>query len=174
MRAKVIFSAVVAAALGTAWIVLTERNGDPARVVSEFDRRLSDSFQPRPLPTPPSLEGKVSSIVQVAPAWSEVKSLASSLTWQNRQIAEAKALIRYETRPGDVYSYDWDARQATSSRAWQIEESSDFNMRRTKVATIAAAAGFGVSIGVLMTCSWLWGALLRRVRELSNAMRGRE
>ena len=174
MRARAIFSAVVAAILFAGGMVLAERNGDPAGAIQAFESKLESAFQRKPIPTPPGLEGKVSNIFQIAPSWADVESLASELTWSNRKTAEARAMLRYETRPESVYSFEWETRDATAQRHWQIEENFDFEMRRVGTAAVAAAVGFGASFGALLGCSWLWGALLRRVRELSNAVKGRE
>jgi hypothetical protein len=153
---------------------LTERRGDPASSIAEAERQLAAAFQPRALPTPASLEGKVSNIVQLAPAWSDVESIASKLTWQNRQVIEAKGLARYESRPSDVYSFDWQNRNVKAAQALVAEESSVFFVRLAQSAAVAAVGGFAVSLALLSACAWLWAALLRRIRELSNAVRGRE
>jgi len=84
LKARVTFSLVVAIVLSLAGLLLTERRGDPASVIFEAETQLAAAFQPRALRTPTSLKGKISSIVQIAPAWSEVQSIASQLTWQNR------------------------------------------------------------------------------------------
>lgn len=174
MKAKLTFSAVVAAILFVGGMALAERNGDPAVTVALFETQLEGAFQPKQISTPANLQGKFSNIVQTAPAWTEVERLATGLTWSNRQVAEARALLRYESRPGSVYSFQWGERFVTAQRPWQIEEAGAFQIRRVGTAAAAGFVGFCSSLAVLLGCSWLWGAFIRRVRELSNAFRGKE
>ena len=141
MKARVKFSAVVAVLLSVAAVLLTERRGDPASSIAEAERQLAAAFQPRALPTPANLEGNVENIVQVAPAWSEVENIASRLTWPNRQVIEARGLGRYESRPSDVYSFDWQNRNVRADQALVAEESSAFFLRRAQSATVAGVAG---------------------------------
>lgn len=174
MRAKLIFSVTVALLLFAGGMALAERRGDSAATVALFESQLESAFAPKQIPTPTNLEGRFRDIVQTTPAWTEVERLATGLTWSNRQVAEARALLRYENRPGLVYAFQWDDRFVTAERPWQVEEPGAFQTRRVETATAAGAFGFCATFAVLVGCSWLWGASLRRVRELSNAFRGKE
>lgn len=111
--------------------------------------------------------------VSLDSAWTEVQTIWADLTWSNRQVAEARALRQFDSRPGSASLYDWDNRFRKSKAQWQVQEVAAFQSQRALYAAGAAVGAFVVVILVLAVCGWLWRGMLARIRELSNAIRGK-
>ncbi len=149
----------------------------------EFDRdptsddleRIFAQMQPgRRLPDPPQgLTGGLGKITQTAPAWGELEPVWSSPTWSNQQIAKAKAMMRWRTKPKDFDSYAWEEGFARAAQPWQVEERGRFFGRRISYAAGATVGGFLLTFGALALLLWSWRFVLARIRELSNAFRGK-
>ncbi len=108
--------------------------------------------------------------VFVESAWKEAEDWWKGLTWLNRTAAERMTLARFPSKPESASSYDWDTRHRESE--FTTEEALSFNIRRIGYAAAALAAVFALLLFLLAVFGWLWRALLARVRELSQAMRG--
>jgi hypothetical protein len=106
-------------------------------------------------------------------AWAEIEGAWSSLTWHNRRIAEARALRQFDSRPSGVSLSDWDNRFRGSEERWQVQESVTFQFQRVAYAVGAAGGAFVLVLLALALCGWLWRATLARIKEVSNAVRGR-
>jgi hypothetical protein len=108
--------------------------------------------------------------VLVDSAWKEAEGWWKGLTWLNRSAAERMTLARFPSKPESASSYDWDVRHREAE--FTIEEALSVNIRRTGWAVAALVAVFVLLLLILAVFGWLWRALLARVRELSQAMRG--
>ena len=128
---------------------------------SEVERIVFDLYQ----------TGKKSYVAHDS-AWAEVQRIWASMTWSNKQTAEAKALRQFDTKPTDASSYDWDYRFRKSNEPWHVQEVSDFQARRAFYSGGAAIAAFTFVVLALAATGWLWRALLARIREFANAVRG--
>ena len=106
-------------------------------------------------------------------AWNEIQTIWAGLTWGNQQIAEAKALRQFDSKPSSASSYDWDYRFRKSKDQLQVQEVAAFQSQRALYTAAAAVGTFAAVILVLAVCGWLWRATLARIRELANAMRGK-
>lgn len=106
-------------------------------------------------------------------AWTEIQSAWSGLTWGNRQIAEAKGLLKFDSKPTGTSSYDWDNRFRSSKGQWRIQEAVAFQAQRAMYTLGGAVGTFIAALLVLAVFGWLWGATLARIRELANAVRGK-
>lgn len=122
---------------------------------------------------PPTLKGKLGKVVQIAPAWSELQPLWAALVWSNKQVAEARALRRYSERPETYPAYQWDRRIAEAAKPWQLESRSRLLMGRFGYAVGGAIGAFLVMLLLLAALVWSWHFLLARIREVSQAVRGR-
>jgi hypothetical protein len=154
-----------------------ERSGDPVSVVKQAEKQLEEAFKPKPINSPPG--AKYTNIVQIAPAWSEITKISNSFTWLNEDIFKAKALVKYDevvkdnSPPVGVYSYDWDRRYEKSSEAWSIQEDSSYYIEKAKMAIVGGVGGAVTTLVVLWLLAWGWQFLLTRIRELSEAIRGK-
>lgn len=106
-------------------------------------------------------------------AWSEVQAGWANLTWHNKQIAETKALREFPSKPSGASSYDWDNRFRKINGPWQVQEPMAFQIQRITYILGAAISTFVAVILFLAACGWLWRATLARIREFSNAVRGK-
>lgn len=116
---------------------------------------------------------RIVKVVQLTPGASDLRYIWGPLTWGNRNIAEAKALVRFNKKPEDILNYDWDKRYRLSQAKWNIEEPTSYMLRRAKNAGLAAITG---SVGIwftLIVLSWLWLFFLARLREIADAVRGK-
>jgi hypothetical protein len=122
---------------------------------------------------PPQLERTIGEVRQVSPGWNDLPPLWRSLTFTNQQAAEAKAMLRYESKPNSVADHTWNQRFQTAATLWQIEE---VRTRRLHMAVFGAGGAVGGFTGALIALalvSWMWCFLLARIRELSDALRGK-
>lgn len=141
-------------------LLLVEGPADPN--TSEVEQIVADLYQK-----------KNKHYISHSSAWTEAQAIWSGLTWGNQQIAEGKALRQFDSKPSSASSYDWDYRFRTSKEQWQIQETAAFQSQRVLYAAAAAVGTFAAVILVLALCSWLWRAILARIRELANAIRGK-
>lgn len=141
-------------------LLFVEGPADPN--TSEVERIVAELFQ----------KG-TKQYVSLDSAWTEVQTIWADLTWGNREVAEAKALRQFESKPASASSYDWDSRFRKSKDEWKIQEPAAFQSQRALYTAGAAVGTFVAVIVVLAVCGWLWGGLLARIRELSNAIRGK-
>lgn len=111
--------------------------------------------------------------VSLDSAWTEVQTIWADLTWRNQRIAEAKALRKFDSKPGSASSYDWDSRFRTSKDQWQVQDIAAFQSQRALYTAGSAVGTFAAVLLFLAVCGWLWRGLLARIRELSNAIRGK-
>jgi hypothetical protein len=149
------------------------RSGDTRVTIKEAERKLSIAFEPKPIPIPENLRGKFTNIRQVAPAWSEVEAISHSLTWQNQETAEAKAMMHYDSYFDGMNSYIWKEKETLSNRPWIIEEKNDFYLKKLYSGVVYAATAFVASLLCLLLLSWSWKFLLARIREVADAIRGK-
>ena len=108
--------------------------------------------------------------VFVDSAWNEAEGWWKGLTWRNRSVAERMTLARFPSKPDSASSLEWNSRHREAE--FESEEAVSFNLRRAGYAAGALAATFALLLVLLAMFGWLWRALLARVRELSQAMRG--
>ncbi len=116
------------------------------------------------------ISSRRSDFVLVESAWTEAEGWWEGLTWGNRRAAERMTLSHFPSKPEMVSTYDWDARRPEA--AFSVEEDAAHNLSRIGYATVTFFAVLALFLVVLAACSWLWRALLARVRELSRAVRG--
>ena len=171
MKSQLLVSAVCASIAAFLGAVLTEKAGDPSALITSVEQRLTHAFQPVDIPVQPG--GNITKVTQVAPPWSELEAIWEPLTWQNQRVAKAKALLHYDSNPSSFESYAWDGRFVAASEPWHVEEAGQFLLRRLQGAAIGGAGGFGAVFAFLLLLSWLWKFLLARLREVSDAIRGR-
>ncbi len=172
LKTQIIIAALVGAVVTCTGAFLVERKGDPASDIRAVEGRLQEAYTPKEIPVPASLVGKFTTITEVAPAWSEVEAVWEGLHWKNREIAKAKALLHYTESP-EPYSYVWQDRQRIAAQAWFLEESGELWGRRATAAACGGTIAFAVSLGFLALVGWLWRFFLARLREISNAVRGK-
>jgi len=141
-------------------LLFVEGPADPH--TSEVERIVTDLYQK-----------KNKQYVSHDSAWIEVQAMWSGLTWDNQQIAEAKALREFDSKPSSASSSDWDYRFRKSKGQWQIQEAAAFQSQRALYTAAATVGTFAAVILVLAVCGWLWRATLARIRELANAIRGK-
>lgn len=122
---------------------------------------------------PKQLVQRLGKVTQTAPGWDDLRPLWQPLEFSNKEIAEAKAMLRYESKPDAVSGYDWNRRFVAASASWQVEEVRTFRLKRMQFAAIGAAAGFVAAFVSVLILAWLWHFLLDRIREMSSAFRGK-
>jgi hypothetical protein len=111
-------------------------------------------------------------IIFLGPLWKDVDKICQTLTRENRRIAKAKVMVRYDRKPDQNDMEIWIDREKLSNQDWQAE---DRSMRLLKSIGISAVVGAFSSIlllGLAFVISWTWYFLLERIRELSKAIRG--
>jgi hypothetical protein len=173
MKRYIIISVIIAAIACIIGVFSVGRSGDTQMVIKETDRKLSIAFAPKPILIPENLKGKFKNIRQIAPAWSEVEAISHVLTWQNQEIAEAKAMMHYDSYFDGMNSYIWKEKETLSSSPWIIEENNDFYLRKLYSGVAYAAAAFVATLLCLLLGSWSWKFLLARIREVADAIRGK-
>jgi hypothetical protein len=173
MKRFLIISCLVGVAAGLFGWLQVQRSGDTSAIIRDAETKLTKAFEPKPIVIPSSINGKAKSIVQIAPAWSEVEEISRPLTWHNRQIAEAKAMLRYGSYHDKMDSYIWERREALANTSWLVEESGTVFLNRLYSGALYALVCFVVAFISLFLISWLWRFFLARVRELSDAIRGK-
>jgi len=173
MKRYFIISLVVALIVGLLGVLQVQRSGDPSALIKEAEGKLSKAFEPKPIPVPGNLRGKFTNIRQITPAWSEIKETTEALTWQNQQIAEAKAMMHYDSYFDKMDSYVWQDRESLSNKPWFVEETSQFYLRKFYSGLTYAAIAFVATLLFIVLLSWSWKFLLARIREVSDAIRGK-
>jgi len=199
MRTQLVLSAIIAALAAVFGASTAEKNGDPSAVIQDVERRLAETFRVRSVverviqSAPAGLsrdefEALLTKELQTSgldpkellngktpqsPAWGTVKPIFDQLTWQNQQIATAKAMLHYDSSPDGVESYVWERRSKVAAEPWHFEEPSQFRRRRIGFATAGGAAGFVGGLGFLVLLAWLWKFFLARLREVSDAIRAK-
>ncbi|MFZ3129272.1 MAG: hypothetical protein WA136_14770 [Rhodoferax sp.] len=108
--------------------------------------------------------------VAVDTAWSEIETSWQGFTWANRRVAEHRTLAQFPSKPSSVSDYEWEDRQKED--AFTTEEVLSFNLRRTGYSVATFTGVFAFVVIALAAIAWLWRALLARLRELSQAIRG--
>lgn len=171
MRRHLIISCLVGVVAGLLGAIQIQRSGDTSAKIKGVETKLTEAFQPKPLPIPPSLKGKAKSIVQIAPAWSGVQDITKSLIWYNKRIAEAKAMLHYDSYHKKMDSYIWEEKESLAHEPWLIEETSQLVLNRLYGGSVYAFGGFVVTF--LLLIFWSWRFLLARIRELSDAIPGK-
>jgi hypothetical protein len=116
---------------------------------------------------------RLGNVRQISPGWDDLWPLWLQLKFGNKEIAEARAMLRYESKPEAVDDYDWNQRFVCAARSWQVEEANALRLKKARFAATGAVAGFVTAFVSLVVLAWLWRFVLDRVRELSNAFRGR-
>jgi hypothetical protein len=111
-------------------------------------------------------------VTQVSPGWDDLRPLWQPLKFGNQQIAEARTMLRYESKPGAVSDYEWNRRFVVAAELWQVQELGALRLKKARFTIIGVVAGFVVAFVSLVALAWLWHFLLDRVRELSRAFRG--
>lgn len=122
---------------------------------------------------PQGLQGTVGGVRQVKPGWNDLPPLWQSFTFSNQRIAEGRAALRYESRPSSLNEYTWNQRFEAAARPWELEEPQAHRLRVAVFGVAGAAGSFVVVFVSLLLASLAWGFLLERIRELSNAFRGK-
>lgn len=111
--------------------------------------------------------------VDFTSVWDEVTPFFALLTYSNRQIANAKAMLYFDSKPPPVSSYDWDNHFRTSKEPWHVQESTHYYSTRVLYSLGAGTLAFIAVFAALIACGCLWRAVLARIRELFNAFRGK-
>lgn len=119
------------------------------------------------------LAKKIVGVYQLAPPWSVPQALSQGLYWRNREIADARAMSRYSRRPDDAAEHIWNDRARVSALPWIVEEPNTLLLRRLVYGVAAAASTLAVVVLIPLVMGMIWRFLLNRIRELSNAFRGR-
>ena len=107
------------------------------------------------------------------PPWAEISAWWSHLQPANQRIATAKAELRHPMAPVGRSLIDASLRCEVAARPWVIEERHTFWGRVALAAGAGAVLAAGGTSLLLLTFSWLWHFFLARVRELSDAVRGK-
>jgi hypothetical protein len=173
MKRFFVISILAAGLAGVMGWASVDRSGDTQAVIRETESKISRAFEPKQLPAPEHLKNKFTKVVQLTPAWSEIEEIAEPLTWHNQRIAEAKAMVRYDFYIEKMDKYIWIDRESLANEPWLIEESKQFAVRKVTSTLFYAAAGFATSFLLLIIIVWSWKFLLARIRELSDAFRGK-
>ena len=108
--------------------------------------------------------------IAVDSAWKDAEGWWLGLTWSNQRLAERQTLAQFPSKPTAVSSYDWGERYQDGEL--KAEEARAFNLRRAGYAVGTLAGVFASVLLLLAVFAWLWRALLARVREFSQAVRG--
>jgi hypothetical protein len=157
-------------------IPLFEPNGDPQDAIklaqAKIDRLMSDVGKASP---------SDSDWIMITPSWYDVEDAVRHLHRSNRQIAEAKAMLRVPEACSasakhilPCTSNAWDNRVQNASKPWHIEERQE-QIKRALYTSVAAFAGaFVVCIIGLVSVTHLWYFLLERLTELASAFRGKQ
>ena len=109
----------------------------------------------------------------MSPSWTDVERVWDGLQWDNRKTAKAKALSKFGTSPVASESSAWEYRQEDAGRSWMVEERSTLWARRAGYGAAFGLAAFAATLAVLAAIAWIWRFLLARLREVSDAVRGR-
>jgi len=199
MRTYLILSALIAALAAVFGASIAERSGDPSAVIQDVEQRLAETFRvqsvvERVIQSAPAglsrdqFEALLTKELQTSgldpqgllagktpelPAWVTVETIWKQLTYQNQQVATAKTMLHYDSNPEGFESYVWERRRTIAAEPWHIEEPSQFQRRQIGFATGGGAVGFSVGLGFFLFLSWLWKFFLARLRDVSNAIRGR-
>jgi len=173
MKRYLVISFLVGTVVGLFGIFQVQRSGDTSAVIKQAETKLAKAFELKPIVIPPSLKGKAKNIVQIAPAWSEVEDISKSLTWHNKRIAEAKAMLLYGSYYDKMDSHIWEQKESLANSPWLVEESGEFFLKRLYGGSVYASVSFAVTFLFLLLISWSWRFLLARIRELSDAIRGK-
>jgi hypothetical protein len=173
MKRFLIISCVIGMAAGLFGWFQVQRSGDTSALIKDAETKLTKAFEPKPIAIPSSINGKARSIIQIAPAWAEVEDISKSLTWHNRKIAEARAMVRYGSYHDKMDSYIWERREALANTPWLVEESGTFFLNRLYSGALYASVCFVGAFLALLFISWFWRFFLARIRELSEAIRGK-
>lgn len=174
MRLTVSLLLALVASLVVASITWGYRRGDPqadiqpvAAILLQLEQRHKEMSQP------PTLPFTADDFIEPPRLWTELDTVAASLSTHNRAVARAKALALLEKRPDAVSPDEWRVRFELSERVFQPYDSA---MRRVVRSVFACSAVFIVTIAVgwilLPVVSAAWHFILSRVRELSRAVRG--
>jgi hypothetical protein len=102
-------------------------------------------------------------IIFLGPLWKDIDRICEPLTRENRRIAKAKVMVRYDTKPDQKDMEIWIDREKLSNQDWHVEGKS---MRLIKSMGISAVVGAFSSIlllGLAFVVSWTWYFLLERV-----------
>ena len=67
----------------------------------------------------------------------------------------------------------WSQKESLANEPWLVEESGEFVLNRLYGGSVYASLGFTITLPFLLLLSWSWRFLLARIRELSDAVRGK-
>lgn len=127
---------------------------------------------------PPHLERRLGEVIQAVPGCRDLAHLWGTLTYDNQITAKAKVAVRYESEPMPLFGIryrdsPWSRRFKNAASPWDIEEVGQLRTRQFGFGAAFAAAGFvGAFLGFAIL-SWMWRFLLRRISEISSAIRGK-
>lgn len=173
MKKYFIISLIAASIVGIFGVFSVGRSGDTTAVIKDAESKFSKAFEPKSIPVPEKLKGKFTNIEQLTPEWSEIEKIAEPLTWHNKQIVEAKAMLRYDFYIEKMDRYVWQERESLANEPWETEETNQFYLRKFLGGLAYAAIGFVATLIFLVLISWSWKFLLARIREVSDAIRGK-
>ena len=107
------------------------------------------------------------------PHWPLSSYEFSSLTYGNRQKAEAMILSAYRQPPSSLDSLvKWRDREADAGRDWEITDTSA-TISEALFKGVFTFASLPLIYVALLAIGWLWYFLLRRVAELINSLKGK-
>jgi hypothetical protein len=130
--------------------------------------------QSQPITSLPSTLGiTITKATQVTPAIDALESMWQHLVYQNRRLAEARALTRYRSKPESVARFVWQERENLAASSWRLEELSVLTIRRALHMAGGAVVGSVVALVIVTLLAWLWRFFLARLREVSGAVRGK-
>jgi hypothetical protein len=107
-----------------------------------------------------------------AAVWEELYDIWAHLSSENKEIAKAKAMLRFSRNPSRIDLYEWEYRFGLSKRPWKLEESSTYYGRRFGYGIVAGFVSYFGTFLLLSLLGWIWGFFLDRIRELARAIRG--
>ena len=167
-----IISLIAASIVGIVGVFSVGRSGDTPAVIKDAESKFSKAFELKSIPVPEKLKGKITTIEQLTPEWSEIEKISEPLTWHNKRILDAKAMLRYDFYIENMNRHIWQERESFANEPWEIEETNQFYLRKFLGGLTYAAIGFVATLLLLMLISWSWKFLLTRIREVSDAIRG--
>jgi len=108
----------------------------------------------------------------LGPLWVDVDKICRPLTQENRRIAKAKVMVRYDTKPDQHDMEIWQDRAKLSKMDWRVEGKGTRLLRSMGISALIGSFSSILLLGLASAVSWAWYFLLDRIRELSKAIRG--
>ncbi len=113
--------------------------------------------------------------------WSEFTDAIKPLNFHNRQVAEAKAIMRFKFECPDSHTYRelcnsfvYSNREYYSAKPWQVEEIDEQIFRAIYTSFLAFMACTTLVFTLLFLMNSMWYFILARVREFGDALRGKQ